>query len=368
MSAYSQEREEAHRARSLLKDWAGEGYLTEAQYRLMEAETPCDLSTTNIFLRAVLFLFGVIVACAAVGLFFAVFSGLARTTEGAILGVFGAIAYTAAEFAVAQKRFYRHGIEEALAVCAVGFLCVGTASTFPAIAGLLVPLTGAAASLWIWRRFRLHYAFLAAMIFVIWLPGYWTQSLTAEHLIVACSYTAALAIVAAAQNHRLAEASLWLGAYLALNLQLTPWLPQAKLAYPAAFYWFTWVAIWCLPAAILLRGIRMKDRFIIATGAIAAVLTLVTNKPYLGWPRHTWDPMLLGALLIAVALCLRRRLATNAGPGFTAERLSGKDKAWLHAGATVSGFATPQAPVPAHSAEVHFGGGDSAGGGATSDF
>jgi hypothetical protein len=48
-------------------------------------------------------------------------------------------------------------------------------------------------------------------------------------------------------------------------------------------------------------------------GAITAILTLVTNKPYLGWQRHTWDPMLLGALLIGVPLLIRRWLAK--GPG-----------------------------------------------------
>jgi hypothetical protein len=33
------------------------------------------------------------------------------------------------------------------------------------------------------------------------------------------------------------------------------------------------------------RGIRQKDRFVIAVGAIVATLTLVSNKPYLGWQR-----------------------------------------------------------------------------------
>ena len=29
--------------------------------------------------------------------------------------------------------------------------------------------------------------------------------------------------------------------------------------------------------------------------------TLATNKPYLGWEHHTWDPMLLGVFLVAAA-------------------------------------------------------------------
>jgi uncharacterized membrane protein len=39
MRAYSAASEEAVRARDLLKEWAGEGFLTEAQYQRMEQET-----------------------------------------------------------------------------------------------------------------------------------------------------------------------------------------------------------------------------------------------------------------------------------------------------------------------------------------
>ena len=140
------------------------------------------------------------------------------------------------------------------------------------------------------------------------------------------------------------------------------------------FYWATWVLTWCLPPVVLVRGLRRKDRFVIAVGAVVAILTLVTNKPYLGWTRHTWDPMLLGALLIGVALFIRRWLADGPGGirhGFTAQRLSGKDKAWMSAGATALGLVSPDITTPSpqtESPDVHFGGGDSGGAGATSDF
>ncbi len=125
---------------------------------------------------------------------------------------------------------------------------------------------------------------------------------------------------------------------------------------------------------MLARGLRRKDRFVIAVGAVVAVLTLVTNKPYLGWPRHSWDPMLLGALLIGAGLLIRRWLAS--GPdgirhGFTAQRLSGKDKAWMDAGTTAISFASSQSTTLSPrtgSPGVRFGGGDSGGGGASSDF
>jgi hypothetical protein len=84
--------------------------------------------------------------------------------------------------------------------------------------------------------------------------------------------------------------------------------------------------------------------------------------------------MLLGALLIGVALFIRRWLAAGPGEvrhGFTAQRLSGKDKAWMNVAATALGLLSPNITTPSPQAsnpDVHFGGGDSGGAGATSDF
>jgi hypothetical protein len=399
MRAYSGSSEEALRARDLLKDWAGESFLTAAQYERMEQETGCELRRTNIFLRLVLFLFTLIIVGAAVALFFEVFlSRPAMQTTGIFLMIFAAISYAGAELAVSRARLYRYGIEEALAVCSVGFLCVGMQlALFGDQIGFQVPAAGAIFSLWIWHRFGLPYAPLAAMIFVIWVPGYWTSSHAAQHVIVAAFYTAALiTIVAVRSRHRftylgstyfndqysIAEALLWLGIYLAINLQLSSvsllgqwWgVPRTTFEFSRPFYWATWVLTWCVPPVVLTRGLRLKDRWVIAVGVVVAILTLVTNKPYLGWQRHTWDPMLLGALLIGVALFIRRWLADGPGEirrGFTARRLSGKDKTWMNVGATALGFVSPNlvtpSPQPANP-DVHFGGGDSGGGGASSDF
>jgi hypothetical protein len=230
------------------------------------------------------------------------------------------------------------------------------------------------------------------MIFVVWLPGYWTSSRSGQHLIVAAFYSAGLVTVATVRlRHRfthlnneysIAEALLWLGIYLAINLQLSSvnllsqWWGSLRTTteFSRPFYWATWVLIWGLPPVVLARGLRRKDRFVIAVGAVVAILTLVTNKPYLGWQRHTWDPMLLGALLIGVALLIRRWLAKGPGGirlGFTAQRLSGKDKRWMNAGVATIGLVSPNIMTPSPQTggpDIHFGGGDSGGGGATSDF
>ena len=131
MRLYSASSEETLRARKLLTDWVGEGFLSKAQYQLLEQETVSELRTTNIFLRLVLFLFTLISVGAAAGLFFVVFlSRPSEQTAGVFFLIFAAVCYAAAEVAVSQARLYRYGIEEALAVCSVGFLCAGMQAAF----------------------------------------------------------------------------------------------------------------------------------------------------------------------------------------------------------------------------------------------
>jgi hypothetical protein len=403
MRIYSPSSEETLRAGQLLKEWTSDGLLTHDQYRHLQQETTSDLRTTNIFLRLVLFLSTLICVGALGGLFYKVFiDGLSDKPLGIFLLIYAGICYAAAEAAVSQARLYRHGIEEALAVCAVGCLCLGMQLAFfsqwTVLGGQdrvpsMVPAVGAVFSLWIWRRFGLWYAFPAAMVFALFVPDYWTSSHAAQHVIVALTYAIGLICVIAVRSRQardymehdysLAEAFLWLGIYLAINLQLS-WSQlrvqtlgggtRAGSEFASWFYWTTWVLIWALPPVALARGVRQRDRFVIAVGAIAALLTFVTNKPYLGWQRHTWDPMLLGIVLIGIALLLRRWLARGPGGirhGFTAAPLSGKDKQWMNVGSTVLGLATPQAITPGPqttASDFRFGGGASGGGGAGGDF
>jgi uncharacterized membrane protein YgcG len=77
---------------------------------------------------------------------------------------------------------------------------------------------------------------------------------------------------------------------------------------------------------------------------------------------------------MGVALFVRRWLTDGPGGirrGFTARRLSGKDKVWMNTGATALGIVSPgivmPRPEPA-SSNFHFGGGDSGGAGASSDY
>ena len=211
MRLYIASGEETLRAHKLLKDWAGEGYLTKEQYQRLGQETVSELRTTNIFLRLVLFLFTLIIVASTAALFLEV-SRPSEQASGIFLLIFAAVSYAAAEVAGSRARLYRHGIEEALAVGSVGFLCVGMMLVFfsgspysPILhaARSVVPAVGAVFSLWIWRRFGLWYAFLAAMIFVVFVPGYWTSAHSAQHVIVAVFYATGLIFVAAVRSrHR----------------------------------------------------------------------------------------------------------------------------------------------------------------------
>ncbi|HEX8797931.1 MAG TPA: hypothetical protein VF772_04925 [Terriglobales bacterium] len=392
---------ETLRARKLLAEWAGDGFLTKEQDQRLKQETVSELRTTNIFLRLILFVFTLISVAAIAALCFRLFLvGSSNQTVGIFLLIYAAVCYAAAELAVSQARLYRYGIEEALATCSVGFLCAGIeaalfsgSSYSPGSLHWLVSAAGAVFSLWIWHRFGLWYAFPAAMIFALFLPRYWTSSHAAQHVIVAAFYLAGLVCVTAVSSrHRFdylegeyspVEALLWLGIYLAINLQLSSldlrgrwgWGgTRAASEFARPFYWTTWLLIWVLPPVILARGLRQRDRFVIAVGAIVAILTLVSNQPYLGWPRHTWDPMLLGILLAGTALFIQRWLAHGPGGirhGFTAARRSGKEKHWMNAVSPVLGLITPQAITPSpqtSTPDFRFGGGASGGGGAGGDF
>jgi hypothetical protein len=157
------------------------------------------------------------------------------------------------------------------------------------------------------------------------------------------------------------QAAVWAGLYVTLNLQL------AWERIEGLFYWCTYVMTWVLPLVGLRLGIREKDRALIDVSIVMALVTLLTNKPYLGWPRHAWDPILLGVFLMAVALALRRWLSR--GPdgerdGFTPARLLSKDSAVLGPLSAGSAAFQPGAPLSrSDPAQGDFLGGRSGGGG-----
>ncbi len=402
MTIYSAENLETLRTLKLLKYWRGDRLLTEQQGQQLQEETVSDLRTTNLFLRVVLFLFTVGILVLIQGLFITLLAlSVSHGTDNGLVVLLllsSAVCYAVAECAVREGRLFHFGIEEASVVCSIGFLFWGLQlhhAHFKAgsdLGELFLVAVCAGVSLWTWYRFGYWYTFVAAMLFVAFAALCLTKSAAAEHALVAIFYAVGLVgVTAAGTRHRsdhlhsvysVAEALLWAGIYFSINLVpygLIPrWFDGSGPTGPPvspAFYWFTWILIWCLPPVLLVRGIRRKDRVLLVLGAVLVVVTFICNKPYLGWQRHPWDPMMLGIVLMGVAWSLQRWLALGTGGirnGFTSARVAGTQSAWMDAGTATFSLISPHAmshrPQSGGIETPHGEGGDSGGGGAGGTF
>jgi hypothetical protein len=392
MSRYAREDEERVRTQTLVREWARSGLLDSAQRSRMEADLRVGLRRTNALLRGGLAFFTALLVGAAVLLYaelFAITSDLAIAVSA---GVGAICCFALAEWLVASFRLYRYGVEEALAASAVVLASLGAvvwASTLPggrtgnvpALIGLAVASAGGFA---VYRRFGFVYAAVGAMLFAALLPFEW-------HLSAAFARAAAAAVFAAfalawratrvrlrddfpGDDYGVLQAAAFVCAYLTINLQLFfIWrVFWSEPPVPRSFYWTTYAMTWAIPAAALALGIRDRDRPLVDVGAVLALATLVTNKPYLRWPRHTWDPIILGAVLIAVALAVRRWLASGRGgerQGWTAIALMRSDRDRLVIVGTASAAFQPVPAAPSGAPpSSDFTGGRSGGGGAGGSF
>ena len=123
-----------------------------------------------------------------------------------------------------------------------------------------------------------------------------------------------------------------------------------------------------IPVAGLAVGAREKDRLLIAVSLALLIVTLLTNKAYLGWVRHPWDPCLLGIVAIGAAIATRRWLSSGPGGvrhGFTAAALLDRDRSPLATLGKLSAALPSMTAAPAHAAATPsgFDGGRSGGGG-----
>ncbi len=153
------------------------------------------------------------------------------------------------------------------------------------------------------------------------------------------------------------------------NLKLSPWL-----SFPDGvpqFYWATYAAIWVLPAVGLFLAIRDRHRWMLDANIVMAIVTMMSNKPYLGAAQRPWDPILFGMLMIAIALGLKRWLSSGTDGsrrGFIAARLLASERDRLGVAGSAAAL-TPGAPAPhSHPSPELGGGGRSGGAGATGRF
>ena len=386
MSAYTADQERAVRVMHQVSDWWKSDLITEVQRDRMAADLETGLRRTNVFLRATLFVFGLLIAMAAT-ILVAVLFDLRSQTIWILAALATAGCSIAARVLVARYHFYRFGIEEAFAMAAVlfaglavGFLVDPFFTTNDI--GIGIGLVAAAITAFlVFFHFGFVYAGVIAMICAAMAPFPVLEADLASRLI-AVTIFAAIWLAARVErtghrdefpgdNYAVIETAAWAGIYLMLNLKASAWLSQPAENGP--FYWITYVLIWMLPIAGLWIGVRERHRLLLDLNIVLLIVTMISNKPYLGAERKEWDPITFGVLLVAAALGLRRWLESGEGGarhGMVAFRLLASERDRLAAAGNVSVMQPslhpehPSAPPP----DPGFSGGRSGGAGASGNF
>ena len=394
MNLYATVDEERIRAAAQVREWTRSGLLNASQGTAFEAELRTDLKRTNRYLRIALFIFGTIVVWATLGFCMAAF-GMRRESELAWSAVVAGIAFSIlAQLLIVQFQLYRFGAEEAFAVWSVALVAGGVGiltsiggnhGDLPMLAGCV---TAAIASAFVFIRFGYLYAAFAGAVCAAAAAFNLDLSRDAERILSACvllvTFTVARTLRRThdqdfhGEDYGAIESLAWLGMYAVLNLQLQfppfSWHSRGRLDFSSAFYWSTYVAIWLLPAIGLALAVRDRHRMMLWANTLMVLATLATNKPYLGWNRQTWDPILFGILLVAVATGVRRwllRASDGHRRGFTPLPLVvSADRQALDVLGTLAVAAQPFEPrIPNETPAVEPGrGGRSGGGGGGADF
>lgn len=379
MNLYTEDDERAIRVQRMVEDWTASGLLIPEQRARIAPELKVDLRRTNRFLRITLFVFGYIIVNSVTGLF-VVTLNLGETATQGLAFVAAAAFFALAQVMVTQYRFYHFGIEEAAAIASVSFLAIGSAMAFhPTFSVLQALIAATAGSFVLFRRFGYVYAGIAAVIFAASIPFGLQQADTVRRLL---AMVILLTLFFLARERRqdhdweypgdsygVLEAVAWAALYFLTNLKVSSWFASPDDV--KQFYWATYGLIWILPVAGLVLAIRDRHRMMLDVNIVLAIVTLMSNKPYLGAEPKPWDPIAFGVMLIVIAIALKRWLAS--GPngsrdGFVAHRLLASEKATL----AMAGAATvlvPGAPsAHAQQPESTFGGGRSGGAGASENF
>lgn len=380
MSLYTRADERAIRVQRLVNDWTRSGLLVPAQRDRVLPELQVELRRTNIFLRVTLFVFGYMIVNALTGLF-VVTLNLSEDATMVLAMLASGACFAVAHLLVKQFRLYHFGVEESAAVAGVSFGAIAASMLLHSNFSILQALIAAAAgSFVVFRQFGLVYAGVAATIFAALIP-FGTAQVDTVRRLAAMAIMVVVFFVARErrQDHdwdypgdayAAIETVAWAMLYLLVNLKMSSWLASPDEL--PQLYWATYAAIWILPAAGLYLAIRDRHRTLLDVNIALALLTMVSNKPYLGAEPKPWDPIVLGLVLVGMAVGLRRWLARGekgARRGFVAHRLLASERERLALAGSATVFA-PGAP-PAHTPEPApgiGGGGSSGGAGASAKF
>jgi hypothetical protein len=366
-----------------VRSWLRNRLIDDAQAARLEEDLRVDLVRTNIFMRIGLGAFTAVVVAAAVLLMIELLDLKGDGSIGLITGLSAVVAFIAAEALTRSYRLYRFGVEEGLAIGAVVLLGTSAALIASAAAVLRVDHqialwlgAAACASFVVYRRFGLVYTALSAMTCAALVPFQLSVPDPVQR-VAAAAVCGVVFLFVRPKRARLAtewlgeefgyiEAAAWAGIYAALNMKLFPWIVVSA----GAFYWLTYLTTLILPPLGLVISVKDRHRPMLNVSILMAIVSLATNKPYLGWTRYSWDPILLGLLLIGVAIGLRRWLARGVDghrAGFTATPVAIEQRSLLTLLSAAPIPVTPRVDAP-HATGGQFEGGRSGGGGASGSF
>ncbi len=399
---YSPDQENNIYIRTQAQAWRRSGLITEGQLTAISNLSDPHVRRTNLFFRILFFIFTLLCIGAIAGLIVWFLEDKSDMALALIFFLCGGTGLAAAEYLVTKYRFYRHGIEEALAVAGM-ILCVAGFMILTEYLGLehhqVIEVSAclilSAAACFVYLRFGYLYAAVIGMLALCVVPFQFSLSHTAERLILLGMFCAALGlgiygdgkIVHDFKKGRstLLLTCLLAAIYLTVNLHVFGVIGMLSgeirgghfhpESFPQSLYWISYVLTFLIPAAVIYAGIKTRRRLILNAGVLMAMASLATNKSYLGLTRYAWDPAILGAAMIAFSLLLTRWL--NAGPerkrsGFTAAEIlkpedSGVSLADAAAALTPAAIEAGQ-PTQTLPAEPFTEGGASGGGGAQRKF
>jgi hypothetical protein len=399
ISLYTAEQEERLFIRREARTWARSGLITNEQLAIIDSQTDPGLSRTNVFFRILFFVFTYMCMQAVVG-FYIWMAGLRSEVSFAWSALaFGIAMSCLTEYLVRRKSFYRYGIEEALALAGMALICAGV-FTFISMLNVeprLLITTGAilasACAFWLYLRFGFLYAAVISVACACVVPFQLSLPPASERAILAIVLLLILLTSIRAESFEtwdfkkersaILQAFLLAGLYLAVNLRLPELggaqfgnpapFHQSHAGFPPLFYWATYGFTFLVPALGLYYGLKSRKRLLTNVSLIAALLTLATNKDYLGFKHYAWDPAVLGVVMVISAVVIMRWLANGtreARNGFTAQNLLKPENHGINL-ADLGAAMLPgaiQANLPPASPEKPFAGGQSGGGGAASGY
>lgn len=379
MSLYARDDERAIRVQRLVEDWTRSGLLQPEQRDQILPTLQVDLRRTNTFLRITLALFAFLIvnAIAGLGVIFLESVISVRTLSWFALGA-AVICFVVAEAMVKRYRLYHFGVEEAVVTAAAVFFAL-FAAELPASFSSMFGFAGATiAAMAIFRRFGYAYAAIAATLLAPLVVFDLELADTPRRLF---AFVLLFTVFFLARERRedqdpdhpadifgLVQAVAWAAMYVIANLKVSSLL-SAPDEVPA-FYWGTYVVIWLMPVAGLVTAIHDRHRALLNVNIALLIITMLTNKAYLGGEPKPWDPILFGGLLIAIAVGVRRWLSSGPGgsrSGYIAERILASERDRLSLAASAAAVLAPGAPA-AQTQGPTFGGGSSGGAGASGKF